>query len=258
LGEKGKRIAFAAVGTWPHQNISASDMACGTVSAPARLVAPARAGSNVTMYWSPWVQSHRGPLSNYLAPYTGDIRKVDLNSLKFFKIADEGLGADGKTWATDRMLANNATWTTTLPSDITPGTYILRHELLALHFATNNSNWWYIPSGKVAPQFYISCYALNITGTGNAVPEGVTFPGAYKDNEPGIVFDIFQKPLPKYKIPGPRPYESRVVAPPLEPKPVVVVSPTGDKEEDQEYYEAIKEKLRSLGTTGAYFNSIGG
>jgi cellulase len=228
------------------------------MATPAQLIAPARAGSNVTMYWSPWVPSHRGPLTNYLAPYTGNISNVDLNSLKFLKMAEEGLGADNKTWATDRMLANNGTWATTIPADIKPGTYVLRHELLALHFATANSNWWYIPSGKIAPQFYVSCYVLNITGTGDVVPAGVTFPGAYQEKDPGLVFDIFKKPLPKYEIPGPAPYKSKTTAAPLEPKPVVVVSPTGDEKTDVTYYSSIESKLKQLGTTGSFFNAIGG
>jgi len=258
LGEKGKRIEFAAFAELPLQNISSPDLACGTKAAPAQISAPARAGSNVTMFWTPWVQSHRGPLTNYLAPYSGDISKVNVNSLKFFKMAEEGLGADGKTWATDRMLANNGTWTTTIPADIRPGTYILRHELLALHFATSNSNYWYIPGGQIGPQLYVSCYSVNITGTGHVVPEGVTFPGAYKEKDPGLVYDIFKKPLPKYDIPGPAIHKTKTMFPPLDPNPVVVVSPTGDNKTDQTYFKGIEDKLKRLGSTGSFFNAIGG
>jgi cellulase len=258
LGERGKRIAFAAFAQFPLQNISSPDIACGSLTSPAQLTAPARAGSNVTMFWSPWVESHRGPLTNYLAPYSGDISEVNVNALKFFKIAEEGLGADGKTWATDRMVANNGTWTTTIPADIQPGTYVLRHELLALHFATSNSNYWYIPGGRIGPQFYVSCYSINVTGPGHVVPEGVTFPGVYKEKDPGLVFDIFKKPLPKYNIPGPAVHKTKMMFPPLEPKPVVVTSPTGDSEMDEIYFKAIDEKLAQLGSTGSYFNSIGG
>jgi cellulase len=256
LGERGQRVQFMSGATWPLQDLKSKAMACGQDAKPAGLIAPARAGSNITVFWSPWVESHRGPLTNYLAPYSGDLAKVDLNSLKFFKVAEEGLGADG-VWSTDRMLKNNGTWTTVIPADIKPGTYVLRHELTALHFATQNSNYWYIPGGMVAPQFYISCYSVNITGTGTAQPKGVTFPGGYTPADEGLKFDIFVGKK-SYPIPGPALYKSNTVAVPLKPNPWTVVSPTGDEQQDVEYMQTLQGELAQLGATGGFFNSIGG
>src|ERR1700722_126972 len=72
-------------------------------------------------------------------------------------------------------------WTSnvTLPLNIKPGEYLLRHEIIALHLATSIGG----------AEFYPSCTQLNIGGNGTDVPspdELVTFPGGYSDTDPGI------------------------------------------------------------------------
>lgn len=238
--------------------MSSPDIACGMRASPTELIAEARAGSNITMYWSPWVESHRGPLTNYLARYEGNLSHHNPTTLKWFKVAEEGLEGDSKTWATDRMLANKGVWRTTIPADIKPGTYLLRHELLALHFALPDSNYKIIPGGQMGPQFYVSCFNLNITGSGTAEPEGVSFPGAYKPADDGFLYNLFAKEKKRYPIPGPTLYRSNSSAPVLEPKPLVVKSPTGNPTTDEVYYRKLNTTLNRLGTIGGFFNSIGG
>jgi hypothetical protein len=233
-------------------------MACGKKAVTAELVANGRAGSNITYYWSPWLPSHRGPMTSYLAPYTGDLAKVNLNQLKFFKIAEDALHNDNKTWATDKLIADNGLWQTSIPGDISKGTYVLRHELMALHFATENTNYKFFGNLKPAPQFYITCFALNITSDGAAVPRGETFPGAYKDTDPGLTYDIFAKKLGPYPIPGPPVYTSTGPRPVLKENPLVIVSPTGDPVEDEKYNQRVQAAVARLGATGSFFNSIGG
>jgi len=254
---KPKRIQFPAFFSWAVEDVTVREMACGKMAAPAELVGTARAGSNVTYYWSPWLPSHRGPMTSYLAPYSGDLAKADLNELKFFKIAEEALHADGKTWATDRLIADKGRWNTAIPGDIRSGTYVLRHELTALHFATKNSNYMYFGGVVPAPQFYISCYALNITGDGTAVPQGETFPGAYKPSDPGLLVNIFTK-LERYPIPGPPVYQAKGPKPVLKENPLVIVSPTGNPEEDAKYNQRVQAAVELLGATGGFFNAIGG
>ncbi|KAF2396077.1 hypothetical protein EJ06DRAFT_534216 [Trichodelitschia bisporula] len=70
-------------------------MACNADSRAPTLIAPARAGSEVRFLWSPWFGSHKGPIVNYLARYTGPVEQVDLNTLSWFKISERGLAADG-------------------------------------------------------------------------------------------------------------------------------------------------------------------
>jgi hypothetical protein len=67
----------------------------------------------------------------------------------------------------------------TIPSDVAPGQYLLRHEIIALHLADQMGG----------AEFYSSCTQLNIGGSGTGVPsanELVSFPGAYSDDDPGI------------------------------------------------------------------------
>jgi hypothetical protein len=193
-----------------------------------------------------------------MAPYTGDINTVDINKLQFFKIHEGGLYSDG-SWATDRMIAHERTWNTTIPWDIKPGTYVVRHELLSLHFATTHSNYSYIPGGMVAPQFYPSCYSVNVTGSGSATPANrVTFPGAYQKNDPGLNFDIFAG-AKEYPIPGPKVYQPTGIAPKLNPNPVRWMSPTGDGEgKDADYMKSREAELKQWEKVTDFFQAIGG
>lgn len=71
-----------------------------------------------------------------------------------------------------------------IPSDIEPGLYVLRSELLSLH-----GNGQYMNPGlKGLPQFYTHCFNIEITGNGTAKPHGVKFPGGYPKNDPGVNF----------------------------------------------------------------------
>ena len=81
-----------------------------------------------------------------MAPYEGDISAVNVNKLKFFKIPTSsptkgGLTPDGKLWASDDLIKNGNTWNNTIPYDIKPGKYVVRHEILALHFATKDNQF---------------------------------------------------------------------------------------------------------------------
>ena len=117
------------------------DMTCNKQAKAPALIAPARAGSNVTFMWSPWLVSHKGPLITYMAPYSGEIASANLQDLNFFKIAERGLLPDNKTWATDEMNQNKNVTYATIPHDIKAGKYIIRHELIAMHFSTEDSVW---------------------------------------------------------------------------------------------------------------------
>lgn len=189
-----------------------------------------------------------------LPRYTGNISAVDVNKLQFFKIHEGGLYPDMK-WATDRMIAASGVWNATIPHDIQPGTYIVRHEILALHFATMHSNAAIY--GGVGPQFYVSCYNVKVTGSGTATPPGVTFPGAHQPSDPGLVFDIFMN-NPQYPIPGPKVYSPVGTAPVLNPNKPIVVSPMGDPAKDAEYNKAMEAELRFWEATTSFFEMIGG
>ncbi|KAJ2708964.1 hypothetical protein H4R19_004485, partial [Coemansia spiralis] len=86
-----------------------------------------------------------------------------------------------------------------IPADIKPGDYLLRTEVIALHNA----------STKGGAQLFPNCVQIKVTGNGkNTLPKGVAFPGAYKDDDPGILYK--RKKFgdnSSYVIPGPPVYK---------------------------------------------------
>jgi len=84
----------------------------------------------------------------------------------------------------------------TIPNDIAPGNYLIRHEIVALHLATE----------YYGAEFYAGCAQLKVGGSGKDVPtdsELLSFPGSYSDNDPGIFTpNIFDGDGSNYKFPG--------------------------------------------------------
>jgi cellulase len=123
----------------PLFNRTAPEIACNRITKAPELTASARAGSKISFMWNPWYISHKGPLLTYMASYEGDIKHVNVNELTFFKIRESGLASDNKTWATEEMIANGNITSALIPHGLKPGTYIIRHELISLHYGTKDS-----------------------------------------------------------------------------------------------------------------------
>jgi lytic cellulose monooxygenase (C1-hydroxylating) len=70
--------------------LSGSQISCHRDSSNAKLYATVAAGSELTLTWNTWPDSHKGPIFDYLAPCNGECTSVDKNSLRFFKIAQKG------------------------------------------------------------------------------------------------------------------------------------------------------------------------
>jgi lytic cellulose monooxygenase (C1-hydroxylating) len=105
---------------------------------------------------------------------------MEPQSVKFFKIHEMGYDKTQHVWANDVIAKQGYRDYFQLPSDIKPGTYILRVDQLSLH-----------GNGRInGPQFYTHCFNLEISGNGTATPPGVTFPGGYGKNEPGVIMGI--------------------------------------------------------------------
>jgi hypothetical protein len=129
---------------------------------------------------------------------------VDKTTLEFFKIDGVGLVDDTTvpgSWASDTLIANNNSWTVTIPLDIAPGNYVLRHEIIALHSA-------YSVDGA---QNYPQCVNLEVTGSGTATPSGVLGTALYTETDPGIDINIYQS-LSTYIVPGPTLYSGETSA----------------------------------------------
>ncbi|KAI6781633.1 Endoglucanase-like protein [Emericellopsis cladophorae] len=144
--------------------------------------------------------SHHGPVVDYLANCHGDCTTVDKTLLKFFKIAEMGqleLGPGGGAtgyWASDKFIGDGAAWKVTIPDSIAPGSYVLRHEQIALHHCY----------AEGLTQMYPQCINLVITGGGSDNPEGVLGTELYSSDDPGIFYNIYNDETnPVYQIPGP-------------------------------------------------------
>jgi len=82
-----------------------------------------------------------------------------------------------------------------IPRCVANGEYLLRIEHIALHSAS-------APGGA---QLYLSCAQISVTGgTGTIRTPGlVSFPGAYRSNDPGIMYQLYWPAPTSYINPGP-------------------------------------------------------
>ncbi|PGH13143.1 hypothetical protein AJ79_03850 [Helicocarpus griseus UAMH5409] len=174
---------------------SSDAIVCHRGAAPGAIAATVSAGSTVSLHWNTWPESHHGPVIEYMAPVSGDWSSINKGSLRWVKTAERGLisGSNPGFWATDQLIANNNTWTTTIPGNLAPGRYVLRHELIALHSAGNANG----------AQSYPQCVNLEVTGGGGSRPGGgVSATSFYRANDPGILFNLYGQ-FSSYPMPGP-------------------------------------------------------
>jgi hypothetical protein len=175
-------------------SFGSADIACHkSAKAPSNSVS-VKAGSTITLKWNTWPESHKGPVIDYIASCNGDCSSASAGSLSFAKIAEKGLnsGNNPGNWASDDLIANGNSWTVTIPSNLAPGGYVLRHEILALHSAGQ-------PNGA---QAYPQCINLEVTGGGSAKPSGTPATSLYTATDPGIAFNLYEA-FDSYPIPGP-------------------------------------------------------
>ncbi|KAF9047131.1 glycoside hydrolase, partial [Hymenopellis radicata] len=141
------------------------------------------ASETVTTMWNSWPMGHYGPILNYMAKCPTDdcsVYKGDEGS-PWFKIQQDTFDNETGIWPSDVLASSNYTYDVLIPKNIVAGSYILRHENLALHGA-----------GSVGgAQFYPVCVQLNVTGGGTMEPDGLSFPGAYTSDDPGILYNVY-------------------------------------------------------------------
>lgn len=171
------------------------DFICHRNAKPAPDAAQVHAGDKVQLHWTQWPgpEDHQGPILDYLASCNGPCSNVEKASLKWTKIDEAGRFPNG-TWATDLLRNGGNTWNVTIPSDLAPGEYVLRNEIIALHSARNMGG----------AQHYMQCVNLNVTGTGHRELQGVSAAEFYNPTDPGILINVWQtQSLSSYHIPGP-------------------------------------------------------
>ena len=131
----------------------------------------------------------------YLAKCEGTTcDKFDSSEAKWFKINQVGQKSNSATWFQQDIM-NGGVYSVDLPSNLAAGDYLIRHEIIGLHLADTVGG----------AEYYPSCTQIRVGGDGTGAPsDTVSFPGAYSDNDPGLVGDNFFSVLgSKYKFPGP-------------------------------------------------------
>ncbi|KAF9446924.1 carbohydrate-binding module family 1 protein, partial [Macrolepiota fuliginosa MF-IS2] len=193
----------------PIQDATASTVACNDdgTSGALQLTAQVAAGTSITAYWNQVWPHPYGPMLTYLAQCPGSTcTGVNAATLKWFKIDESGLlsGTVGNgSWGAGQMIAQNNSWTTTIPKTVPSGQYLIRFETIALH--------------SLPAQIYPECAQIEITGGGSLTPTSaqlVTFPGGYSNSDPGLSVDLYStasKTATTYIIPGPPLYGSSSV-----------------------------------------------
>ena len=67
------------------------DIICHRGATPGKVSAQVAAGDTVSLQWTPWPDSHHGPMLDYLADCGADCTTVDKTKLSFFKIDGVGM-----------------------------------------------------------------------------------------------------------------------------------------------------------------------
>ncbi|KAL5528305.1 hypothetical protein ACEPAF_7441 [Sanghuangporus sanghuang] len=158
------------------------DLACNVGGeSGAALVASAPAGSVVKFEWT-----NVNPLYFLFYFFTDTHACVS-------GCSGQQIDADGYSngsWASAKLISNNNTWSSKIPSALASGQYLMRNEIVALH-------------STGAPQYYPSCTQVGVSGDGSSLPssdETVKIPGLYDDVDfPDIwseTFDVWAAPGP--------------------------------------------------------------
>jgi len=186
----------------PDPNYGAANAAltCGPNASAASQVADANPGDTITFDWRGADYSHwphnTGPMLTYMASCgSSTCDQFDAPKARWFKIRQVGR-KDGSAQWVQQDVYDGGVDTVTIPSNLAPGNYLVRHEIIALHLATQ-------PRGA---EFYPGCSQLRIGGSQTGKPDDselVSLPGAYSDDDPGIYDPDVYNPGVPYVFPGP-------------------------------------------------------
>jgi len=198
LGTSGFASVIRQVDTnSPVTSVSDPNLACGPNAQLAEDVANANPGDSIDVNWvstaGAWFHDV-GPLLTYLGSCgSASCTQFDPSQAMWFKIQQSGRDANGWVQA---QLNSGAPANFTLPANLAPGNYLLRHEIIALQNAVSEGG----------AEFYASCSQLTVGGSESGAPtdsELVKLPGAYSATDPGILVDVYSNPNAPYTFPGP-------------------------------------------------------
>ncbi|ORX99022.1 glycoside hydrolase family 61 protein-like protein [Clohesyomyces aquaticus] len=185
----------------PIKDLNSPYLVCNNPGTSAEKYATIRAGGEIKAYYPGWPHdigvvivwmAFCGPVPDSCFSFNG-------TGNHWFKIQQVGLQSgtirDGH-WALKDLIANNYTWSTTIPASLHHGAYLIRHEIIALH----------VP---YEPEFYPECAHLFVEGSGWAGASGkylAELPGVWNGDDPSLNLTIYQEPTAsktEWAIPGP-------------------------------------------------------
>ncbi|KAF8060179.1 glycoside hydrolase [Lyophyllum atratum] len=169
----------------PVTSVTSNDVRCNVNPTPATATVTVAAGSTIGFQLDNTIY-HQGPAAIYLGKAPSTAASWDGSGANWFKIAEWGATFNPFTF-TD---LNAAQLTTTIPASTPAGEYLVRIEQVGLHVAG-------------APQWYISCAQIKITGGGSGNPAKVSIPGYVSATDPGLTVNIYNPVPTSYKVPGP-------------------------------------------------------
>ncbi|KZW04279.1 fungal cellulose binding domain-containing protein [Exidia glandulosa HHB12029] len=176
----------------PVTDVTSPDIRCYTSETNAgATTANVTAGSTVG-FTAVTDISHPGPALVYMAKAPSQAAGWDGSGAVWFKIFEmpPTISASGMTWPSSGLTQINFPIPKSLPS----GQYLIRVEHIALHTAGSAGG----------AQFYLSCGQVNVANGRSGSPSPlVSFPGAYKATDPGILINIYYPVPTSYTMPGP-------------------------------------------------------
>ena len=182
----GNRAAVRQpVNNSPVEDVTSNAIRCNNNPGAASTVLSVAAGSSVSWKLDNTLY-HTGPASLYLGKAPSSVSSWDGSGANWFKIAEWGAQFNPFKFTPD----GQGSLTATIPKGTPSGEYLLRIEHIGLHVAG-------------APQFYISCAQINVTGGGSGSPSKVSIPGYVSKSDPGLTVNIYNPVPTAYKVPGP-------------------------------------------------------
>ncbi|KAK0496018.1 glycosyl hydrolase family 61-domain-containing protein [Armillaria luteobubalina] len=199
--DAGSSCVRLPVSNSPVTDVTSDDIACNAGATASAGVCSV----TVEMHQQPNARScaneaiggnHYGPVIVYMAAVDDATAAVGSDAA-WFKVSESGLVSNNPDCFGNRKTIV-VHYTFKIPSDVAPGNYLLRAETIALHVASG-------VNGAQTRQILMSCYQINVSGSGTATPDTVSLPGAYSAEDPGILINIYTQ-LNTYTVPGPTLY----------------------------------------------------
>ncbi|KAJ2843627.1 hypothetical protein IWW36_005493 [Coemansia brasiliensis] len=190
---------------FPEKDVTSKNMLCRSESPQLNggTFCDVNAGSKFVMHFHESGPTDRAISDSHKGPCLAYMAKAESNGdgNVWFKIYEDGYDASSDTWCVDTLIKNDGALEVTIPADISPGKYLLRGEIIALHEADRV----YGEDKDAGAEFFPSCAMINVVGTGTANPGQYAIPGIYDKNDPGIFFNLWDGDT-NYIIPGPAIY----------------------------------------------------